>query len=130
MSLATTNYLTVPEAASRLGVSPSTVWRWIDNRILPAERVGRRKIRIREADLALVTRPARAEGANELAFSPVHRVVVRPTAEELAKRRKAYDELMRLHEQLGPSTITATEALAIADAEQQERNERLAGVRR
>jgi excisionase family DNA binding protein len=130
MSIATTTYLSVPEAASKLGVSPSTVWRWIDNRILPAERVGPRKIRIREADLGLVTRPARSESASEVAPALLNRVLVRPTAEELAKRRKAYDELMRLRGLLDPSTITATEALAIADAEQQEHDERMAGVRR
>ena len=50
---------TVAEAADELGVSASTVWRWIDAKLLPAQRIGRRKIRIRREDLALVVSPAR-----------------------------------------------------------------------
>jgi excisionase family DNA binding protein len=49
----TTNrdYYTVAEAARRLNVSHSTVWRWIRARKLPAYRVGSRNLRIRSVDL-------------------------------------------------------------------------------
>src|SRR5262245_26394036 len=52
-------YVTVAQAAKLLGVSPSTVWRWIDARKLPAYRIGPRGIRIREEDLQAAIRPAR-----------------------------------------------------------------------
>jgi excisionase family DNA binding protein len=52
-------YFTVAEAARLFQVSPSTVWRWIDERRLPAYRVGRRSIRIRQEDLAMIVQPAK-----------------------------------------------------------------------
>lgn len=57
-------FYTVAEAADELGVSPSTVWRWIDANMLPAQRLGRRRIRIRREDLALVASPARPSPGN------------------------------------------------------------------
>jgi excisionase family DNA binding protein len=48
---------TVAEAAERLGVSASTVWRWIDAGKLPALRVGPKAIRIRNRDVDGATRP-------------------------------------------------------------------------
>ena len=53
------NYYTVSEAAEVLGVSPSTIWRWIDAGRLPAYRVGLRSIRIKKEDLGLSAAPAR-----------------------------------------------------------------------
>lgn len=46
-------YVTVAEAASFLKVSPSTIWRWIDQGVLPAYRIGQRRIRLRRVDLAV-----------------------------------------------------------------------------
>jgi excisionase family DNA binding protein len=59
--------LSVPEAAARLRVSPSTVWRWIDQGLLPAYRVGRKRVYLRPADLAPLLRPARekSDGISE-----------------------------------------------------------------
>src|SRR5438067_1635599 len=54
------DYVTVPEAARLLGVSESTIWRWIDRGDLPASRFGRRKVRIKREDLGRVVRPARS----------------------------------------------------------------------
>jgi excisionase family DNA binding protein len=48
------SYYTVAEAANQLDVSPATVWRWIEAQILPAYRIGPRRIRIRKEDLAQV----------------------------------------------------------------------------
>lgn len=54
-------YYTVPEAARRLKVSPSTIWRWINSGSLTAYRVGPRKIRIKTVDLQTLIRPARGK---------------------------------------------------------------------
>ena len=51
-------YYTVAEAARKLKVSHSTVWRWIDAGKLPAYRVGPKAIRIAERDLDAVIAPA------------------------------------------------------------------------
>ena len=52
-------YCTVAEAATLFRVSKPTVWRWIASGRLPAVRKGPRTIRIRRADLYLVTHDAR-----------------------------------------------------------------------
>lgn len=39
--------LSVPEVAARLGVDPSTVWRWIDQgKIAPVRKLGHRLVRV------------------------------------------------------------------------------------
>jgi excisionase family DNA binding protein len=48
----------VRDAATRLGVSPSTVWRWVNAGWLPAVRLGPRSIRIRRRDVDHAVRPA------------------------------------------------------------------------
>jgi excisionase family DNA binding protein len=52
------SYFTVAEAARKLKVSHSTVWRWIEAGRLPAYRVGPKNIRIAERDLDSVIAPA------------------------------------------------------------------------
>lgn len=53
------DFLTVAEAANLIHVSQSTIWRWINNKELPAYRIGPRRIRVKKADLAPLLRPAR-----------------------------------------------------------------------
>lgn len=48
--------LTVPEAADRLKLQPSTIRKWIFERRLAHVRVGRRAVRIREADVEKLIR--------------------------------------------------------------------------
>ena len=48
---ATSEYLSVKEAAAELGVSPSTIWRWIEAGRLPAQRIGPKLIRLRAVDV-------------------------------------------------------------------------------
>jgi excisionase family DNA binding protein len=48
--------LTVPEAAGRLRLQPSTVRKWLFERRLGYVRVGRRAVRIREADIEKLLR--------------------------------------------------------------------------
>lgn len=50
---ATSEYLSVKEAAAELGVSPSTIWRWIEAGRLPAQRIGPKIIRLRRDDVSL-----------------------------------------------------------------------------
>jgi excisionase family DNA binding protein len=57
-------YCTVAQAAQRLQVSPSTIWRWVEAGKLPGYRVGSRSIRIKRQDLEAMIQPAKpgAEG--------------------------------------------------------------------
>jgi excisionase family DNA binding protein len=99
------NYVTVAEAAKELDVSPSTVWRWIEARRLPAFRVGARKIRIKKVDLAKVVRPLKAEdGSTRLTED----LFARPSDEELARRREVVARI--LANQAGRSIAPLTTA--------------------
>ena len=49
--MAANTYLSVSEAARLLGVSRTTVWRWIDKGRLRAYRIGTRTVRIRDIDV-------------------------------------------------------------------------------
>ncbi|MGH2344539.1 MAG: helix-turn-helix domain-containing protein [Chloroflexota bacterium] len=51
--------LSVAEAAARLKVNKSTVWRWIDSGRLPAYRIGERRVRLKKADVEGLITPAR-----------------------------------------------------------------------
>ena len=64
MSTILDDYVTVSEAAKLVEVSPSTIWRWIDKGLLPAYRIGRRKVRVKRADLSRAIAPARAPTAS------------------------------------------------------------------
>ncbi len=57
---ADTPYFTVAQAARRLQVSPSTIWRWIDAKKLRAYRIGEKTIRVRREDLEAIVRPTDA----------------------------------------------------------------------
>ncbi|MHB8516610.1 MAG: helix-turn-helix domain-containing protein [Dehalococcoidia bacterium] len=50
-------FCTVAEAADMLGVSASTIWRWIDADRLPAFRLGPKAIRIRRSDVEAAVHP-------------------------------------------------------------------------
>jgi excisionase family DNA binding protein len=50
-------YLTVSQTAKLLSVHPSTIRRWIDQRILPAYRLGPKRIGVRRSDVAAVVVP-------------------------------------------------------------------------
>ena len=61
MAVVDEKYITVAEAAQLLKVSRSTLWRWIDQRKLPAYRFGQRRVLIRQDDLRRLITPARGE---------------------------------------------------------------------
>ncbi len=56
-------YYTVPEAATLLRVSRSTIWRWIEAGRLRAYRVGPRNVRIKREDLEDAVTPVRLKDA-------------------------------------------------------------------
>src|SRR6266487_2928654 len=91
---AETDFYSIARAAKLLGVSPSTVWRWIEADRLPAYRVGPKNIRIKKADLEKVVQPTRSAGKEE----PMKEVVpvrstltVRPLTE--AERQRGLQAL-------------------------------------
>ncbi len=51
------DFYTVAEAANILGVSVSTVWRWIDSHRLAAFRLGPKAIRIKKQDVEAAIQP-------------------------------------------------------------------------
>lgn len=93
-------YVTVPEAARILGVSQSTIWRWIDRGDLPAVRVGRRHVRIRRGDLPNVVRPARPGAFTLPPFTEEQRAQRVAAGERLEKLR---DELFAKYGPMGDS---------------------------
>lgn len=50
-------YLTVHQTARLLSVHPSTIRRWIDRGILPAYRIGPKRIAVRQSDLDAASSP-------------------------------------------------------------------------
>lgn len=105
-------YYTVAEAAAELGVSPSTVWRWIDANVLPAQRLGRRRIRIRREDLALVVSPARPTSGD-----PGIRPDSAPLTPDALERRRALGaRLLELRDRLAIAPLTTEELLTEGDA--------------
>ncbi len=114
------DYYTVAEAAAKLDVSPSTIWRWIATNRLPAYRVGARNIRINKDDLLKVVVPARPNEPEETL--PVGGYVFVPPSEvELAQRRAVVQRI--LENQKGRSIAPLTTADLIRQV-REEREER------
>ena len=90
--------MTVPQVASLLQVNPSTVWRWINQGLVPAYRIGQRRVRLKRADLANIISPARErlpeDGA--MASAERERLSRQLTKEEQAEALKALDAAREL----------------------------------
>ena len=56
--------VSVKDAARLLRVSESTIWRWINEDLLPSYRVGRKRVYLKRAELTPLLRPARAKGGD------------------------------------------------------------------
>src|SRR6266542_6958761 len=80
------DFYSVPQAAKRLGVSPSTVWRWIEADKLPAYRVGPKNIRIKKQDLEKVVQPAR-ETPKKGGLTMERVRFEKPTQKEIERRK-------------------------------------------
>ena len=63
-------YVTVPEAATYLHVSQSTIWRWIAHGELRAYRIGHRYVRLKRVDVEGVIRPIPARSSSATGGSP------------------------------------------------------------
>src|SRR5438105_900155 len=90
-------YYTIAEAARLLKVNPSTIWRWIETKQLPAFRIGQRGIRIRPEDLETVVEPLPSTEYVPASKRPVRtleELLVPPTPEQLARRRAAVDRAL------------------------------------
>jgi len=104
------DFYTVAEAARVLDVNPSTIWRWIEARQLPAVRVGPRSIRIRKQDLEALVRPARTheEGSTEaMAVTP-------PSPEELARRQALVARILEKRKERSIAPFTAADLVSEA----------------
>lgn len=91
---AETDFYSIARAAKLLGVSPSTVWRWIESDRLPAYRVGPKNIRIKKQDLERVIRPTKSGGkeTSMKELAPVRSTLtVRPLTE--AERQRGLQAL-------------------------------------
>ena len=121
---------TVREAAAALGVSHSTVWRWIEAGKLPASRIGTRRIVIARGDLARMVQPARPPRSSP-ALPPTAGETLPlkrwweerepPTAEELARRRALF---ARVQDNRRRRSIAPSAAVDLIRQVREEREER------
>jgi excisionase family DNA binding protein len=93
-------YLTVGQAADLLRVNKSTIRRWIAQDLLPAYRVGQRRVALKRADVAHLITPARPAAAKGGVISPEAESVSPLTPEEQARGLAAIEDLQRLHQEL------------------------------
>ena len=108
--------LSVSEAARTLGVSPSTIWRWIEAGKLPAYRIGPKKIRITKEDLGQMVQPAAERKGMTAAVE-----WIKPVSKQEIQRRKALAErILENRERRAIAPLTASDLIHIAREEEQE----------
>jgi excisionase family DNA binding protein len=95
--------LTVAEAAKSIGVSVSTVWRWIASGRLPAYRLGPKAVRIKAMDAIAARAPARVQtpepwyGMRIVTAEDLRRPM---TADEKAHALAAFKEMREFAEEI------------------------------
>ncbi len=122
-----TAYLTVADAASALLVHPSTIRRWIDQGLLPAYRLGRKRIGVKRTDLEKLveSRPARRV-SKDAQRRPL--IVPRMTREEQQRGLKAIEEMERLGSELAAKYgKLEPESWALINESRDERSRQLSG---
>ena len=105
-SLEASDVLSIEDAAKILRVSPVTVWRLVKSGRLPAVRVGKKAVRIRKPDLALVVGPvAIADGQNASHHDDADRSQTERTREQAATR------ILRRREEIGTIEDSTTDLI-------------------
>jgi excisionase family DNA binding protein len=107
------DYYTVAQAAKVLDVSPSTIWRWIKADILPAYRVGPRKIRIKKEELLSIITPARTKEV-----SMENPPLPPPTEEELARRKTLVAQILAKSKDRSIAPLTTADLVRQARAKE------------
>jgi excisionase family DNA binding protein len=109
------DYYTVAQAAKVLDVSPSTIWRWIKADILPAYRVGPRKIRIKKEELLSIITPARTKEVSRENQPPT---LQPPTEEELARRKTLVAQILAKSKDRSIAPLTTADLVRQARAKE------------
>ncbi|HEY7060472.1 MAG TPA: helix-turn-helix domain-containing protein [Chloroflexota bacterium] len=112
-------YYTVGQAARTLGVSPATIWRWIQTGKLAAYRIGPRAIRIRPEDLQATIQPVRPDSSGPSAGLKL--VIPAPTPEEIARRQALVAKILRNRERRSIAPLTSADLVHMARAEAEAR---------
>jgi excisionase family DNA binding protein len=111
------DFVSVKEAAKLLRISEATAWRWINQLLLPAYRLGQKRVYVKRADLQPLIIPAReTESPMSRAGRPRLEAL---TASERGRLLTAVEEsrrrLARMLDQRGgrlyPSSSAALEAM-------------------
>ncbi len=109
--------LSVPEAARLLGISRTTVSRWIGAGKLPAYRVGPKNIRIKKEDLEKVVQPARP--AQQKGGSTMERIQIkRASKEEITRRQALVQRILANRSRRGISPLTSADLVQKAREEE------------
>ena len=81
--------VSVAEAAHLLDVSESTIWRWIRAGIIPAYRVGPKRVRLRVEDVRATASPLRSSGLPELTEEEAAELLKANQAGEVSVHRES-----------------------------------------
>ena len=90
------DFMSPAAAAQLVGVSASTIWRWINSGRLLAYRVGPRSIRVRRDDLKAVIQPARVGPSTPEHRAPAQHDAASPDPAELARRKAIAARILAL----------------------------------
>lgn len=124
------DFYTVPEAADALGVSVSTIRRWIADRRLPAFRLGPKALRIRRQDVDAAGEAAVSTVAARPPMSPIYKSLseIPPlTAEDRARRWAAVEAMDAFRKELsaGRGGKLFSDSAALIRAEREKRSRHL-----
>ncbi len=101
-------FYTVAEAARELEVSPSTIWRWIEAKKLPAYRLGPRSIRIKKQDVVAALRPARGE-EEVVTIEQKPALFTPPSPAEVARRKALVAQILEKRKERSIAPLTSAE---------------------
>jgi len=110
-------------------VSPSTIWRWIDNGTLPAYRVGRKGVRLKKAELEASLTPLHSRPEEGRAMASVEQRAMKPlTKQEQQRGLRTLARMQQLRAQIAAKY--GTRSPASRELLDQSRDERTAELTR